>query len=141
MTIGAMLGDVLQSLVRAPVTERYPFERHPAPDRLRGQVVWNPEKCTGCGLCVMDCPALAIELTVVDKAAKKFIFQYHVDRCTFCAQCRVSCRQGCIELSSVAWELAALGRQAYAIRFGDSCDVETRVAGGADGDAPAQPAA
>ena len=131
MSIVAMLGDVLRSLVRAPVTQLYPFERHPAPERLRGQVLWNPEKCTGCGLCVMDCPAQAIELTVVDKAAKRFIFVYHVDRCTFCAQCRVSCRQGCIELSSTDWELAALGRQDYAIRFGDTADVETLMAGGA----------
>lgn len=131
MRIGAMLSDVLESLFRAPVTERYPFVKHPAPKRLRGQVVWDPAKCTGCGLCAMDCPAQAIELTVIDKAAKKFIFHYHVDRCTFCAQCRVSCRQGCIELSSAEWELAALGRQSYALEFGDVGDVETLVAGGA----------
>jgi formate hydrogenlyase subunit 6/NADH:ubiquinone oxidoreductase subunit I len=100
-------------------------------------VVWNREKCTGCGLCEMDCPAMAIEFTVLDKAAKKFIFHYHVDRCTFCAQCRVSCRQGCINLSSVDWELAALGRQSYALDFGDVSDAETHVAGGAIEDAPA----
>ena len=139
MRIGAMLGDVLSSLVRAPVTELYPFERHPAPEHLRGQVVWNSEKCTGCGLCAMDCPALAIELTVVDKAAKKFIFHYHVDRCTFCAQCRVSCRQGCIELSSTIWELAALDRQSYALEYGNAADAETLLAGGAV-DNPATPA-
>jgi formate hydrogenlyase subunit 6/NADH:ubiquinone oxidoreductase subunit I len=137
MTIGAMLGDVLHSLVRSPVTERYPFEKHPAPERLRGHVVWNPEKCTGCGLCAMDCPAQAIELTVVDKAAKRFIFHYYVDRCTFCAQCRLSCRQGCIELSSLVWELAALSRQSYSVRFGDISDAKILVAGGAVDDAAA----
>jgi formate hydrogenlyase subunit 6/NADH:ubiquinone oxidoreductase subunit I len=128
MRIGAMLGDVMRSLVHAPVTERYPFEKKPAPERLRGRVIWTQDKCTGCGLCVMDCPAEAIELTVLDKANKKFIFTYHVDRCTFCAQCRVSCRQGCISLSSEDWELAGFIRGPYALHFGDVGDVPGSVA-------------
>jgi formate hydrogenlyase subunit 6/NADH:ubiquinone oxidoreductase subunit I len=130
MRIGAMLSDVMRSLVRAPVTELYPFQKKPAPERLRGRVIWTQDNCTGCGLCVMDCPAEAIELTVLDKANKKFIFTYHVDRCTFCAQCRISCRQGCIELSSEGWELAGFDRGPYALHYGDVDDVSGIVAGG-----------
>jgi len=131
MRIGAMLSDVLRSLVRPPVTERYPFEKRPAPERLRGRVIWTPDRCTGCALCVMDCPAEAIELTVVDKANKKFIFNYHVDRCTFCAQCRISCRQGCISLSGADWELAALVRGSYVLHYGEVSDVPGLLASSA----------
>jgi formate hydrogenlyase subunit 6/NADH:ubiquinone oxidoreductase subunit I len=141
MRIGAMLSDVMGSLVRPPVTERYPFVKKPAPARLRGRVIWDQETCTGCGLCVMDCPAEAIELTVLDKAKKRFIFTYHVDRCTFCAQCRISCRQGCISLSSADWELAGFARGPYALRFGNVSDVPETLAGGVVDQAPPSPPA
>jgi formate hydrogenlyase subunit 6/NADH:ubiquinone oxidoreductase subunit I len=49
--LGTMLGDVLRSLFRSPATELYPFVRKPSPDRLRGKLVWDPAKCSGCMLC------------------------------------------------------------------------------------------
>jgi NAD(P)H-quinone oxidoreductase subunit I len=85
MKLSAMLGDVLRSLFRRPATERYPFERHPTPPRLRGALHWNPDKCTGCCLCVKDCPANAIEIITIDKANKRFVLRYHADRCTYVA--------------------------------------------------------
>ncbi len=111
MKIGTMVGDVLGSLFRQPVTQQYPFERKEAPRRLRGKLHWDAEKCTGCLLCVKDCPAQAIEVIMVDKANKRFVMRYHVDRCTFCSQCVVSCRQGALGMSSEEWELAALNRE------------------------------
>ena len=78
--IGTMLRDVIRSLFRRAATGRYPFKRSPAPDRLRGRLTWNPEKCTGCCLCSMDCPSNAIELIVVDKDGERFVMRYHVDQ-------------------------------------------------------------
>ena len=95
--LGTMLGDVMRSLFRSPATELYPFVRKPSPDRLRGKLVWEPEKCAGCMLCVKDCPSDAIELIVLDKVKKRFVLRYHADRCTFCAQCVVSCRFDCLQ--------------------------------------------
>src|SRR5450756_567391 len=89
MRIGAMLGDISRSLFKRPVTERYPFERKAAPERLRGQLTFDPTKCTGCKICVRDCPANGIEIMVVDKVAKRFVMRFHTDRCTYCAQCVV----------------------------------------------------
>lgn len=125
MKVGRMLGDVLRSLFRRPVTVKYPFERTAAPERLRGQLRFNPEKCTGCSLCVKDCPASAIELITLDKANKRFALRYHIDRCTYCAQCVQSCRFKCLEMLNDRWELAALSKDPFTVYYGDKPDVET----------------
>ncbi len=125
MMIGAMLGDITRSLFKAPVTERYPFEKKPAPDRLRGKLVFDPTKCTGCKVCLRDCPANAIDLVVVDKAAKRYVMTFHVDRCTYCAQCVVNCNFDCLALSDTEWELAALDRDAFVTQLGRDEDIRT----------------
>ncbi len=129
MKLGAMLNDILTSAFKAPITERYPFERKAAPERLRGKLLWNRDTCTGCGLCAKDCPSGAIEVLVYDRKAKKFVFNYNVDKCLFCAQCVHSCRQGCLELVSDDWELAALDRGGYAEHWGDEEHVNAFLAG------------
>ncbi len=43
----------------------------------------NPDECTGCGICVDECPATAIELN--DKA------KVDEDECTDCGTCVDSC--------------------------------------------------
>ncbi len=125
MKLATMLGDVMHSLVRKPVTERYPFERKEAPQQLRGRVAWDPQKCTGCTLCVKDCPSRALELITIDKAAKRFVMLYHLDRCTYCAQCVESCRFDSLSMSHDQWELAALTKEPFAIYFGRKEDVAT----------------
>ncbi len=125
MRIGAMLGDISRSLFKRPVTELYPFERRPAPERLRGQLVFDAAKCTGCKICVRDCPAFAVDLQVVDKATKRFVMKFRTDRCTYCAQCVVSCNFDSLSMSHEQWELAALSRQPFALSFGRPEDLQT----------------
>ena len=132
---GTMLPDITRSLFRRPVTERYPAVQSETPGRLRGALEWDPSTCSGCGLCVMDCPAYALELTVLDRKAKRFVMTYHVDRCTFCGQCVTSCKQGSMELSSENWELAALDQKSFVTHFGDPKDVEQALAGKPEDDA------
>jgi formate hydrogenlyase subunit 6/NADH:ubiquinone oxidoreductase subunit I len=120
-----MLGDVSRSLFKRPVTERYPFERRPAPPRLRGLLVFDPGKCTGCRICMRDCPANALELVVVDKATKRFAMKFHTDRCTYCAQCVVSCNFDSLGMSHEKWELAGLSRDQFLLTFGREEDLAT----------------
>ena len=123
MKLGTMITDVTQSFFRRPITQKYPFERFETPTRLRGHLHWNPEKCTGCGMCATDCPAGAIEMHVLDKKAKRFVMVYHVDRCTFCAQCVHTCNQDCLMMQKDIWELASLQREPFAVYYGDPNDI------------------
>jgi len=128
MKLGMMINDIFESAFKRPATERYPFERKEAPARFRGQLLWNRENCTGCGLCAKDCPANAIEMIVLDRKAKQFVFHYNVDHCLFCAQCVHSCRQGCLEMQPQIWELAALSRDGYQLYYGADDVVKTYLA-------------
>jgi NAD(P)H-quinone oxidoreductase subunit I len=123
-----MLKDISLAFVQQPVTERYPRTRRPTPEKLRGHLHWNPDNCTGCGLCVTDCPSAALALIVLDKKARRFVLHYQVDRCTFCAQCVQSCRHGCLWLAADEWELAALKKDDFEVYFGEEEDVREALA-------------
>jgi formate hydrogenlyase subunit 6/NADH:ubiquinone oxidoreductase subunit I len=123
-----MLRDVLRSLFKRPATKRYPFEKHPAPERLRGALQFDPAKCSGCGVCVKDCPAQALELITLDKANKHFVLRYHADRCAYCAQCVQSCRFKCLSMSAEQWELASLRQEPFTVYYGNAEDVHTVLA-------------
>ncbi len=125
MKTRTMLLDMLKSLFRKPITELYPAQRPPTPERLRGKLQWNPDKCTGCCLCVKDCPCNAIELITLDKANKQFVMRYDAGRCTYCAQCMQNCRFNCLEMSSEDWELAATEKMPFSIYYGREEDVRT----------------
>jgi len=140
--LAVMLSDVTRSLFLRPVTQKYPFEKLEAPGRLRGALHFiNREACTGCGMCAKDCPALALEVIVLDKAAKRFVIAYHEDRCTFCAQCVNSCNHACLVMSDHEWELAALSPEPFLVHYGEAADVELVLAGGPSAGAEEPPAA
>jgi formate hydrogenlyase subunit 6/NADH:ubiquinone oxidoreductase subunit I len=112
---GTMLSDVIPSLFRRPATENYPAERQRNPARLRSFLTLDPETCTGCGLCALDCPASAIKVTMLDRKEKRFEYTYQVDQCIFCGQCVESCRQGSLCMANDQWELAALDKKHFLV--------------------------
>jgi formate hydrogenlyase subunit 6/NADH:ubiquinone oxidoreductase subunit I len=86
------------------------------------------ERCTGCGVCVLDCPAGALQLFTLDKQNKRFVLEYHLDRCTFCAQCVESCKQQALWMSHSDWELAYPGASPLVIDYGEPEDVQQVLA-------------
>jgi formate hydrogenlyase subunit 6/NADH:ubiquinone oxidoreductase subunit I len=135
-----MMRDVIGAIFSRPATEKYPFERRPSPERLRGALHWDPDKCTGCALCSKDCPANALEVITLDKKSKRFAVRYYVDRCIYCAQCVQNCRFNCLEMASDEWELAALHRGPFTVTYGREEELAELVAGLPPAEAKAVPA-
>lgn len=87
------------------VTQKYPENRDTLKmfDRYKGEVIMphddnNQHRCTGCGICQMNCPNGSIEIvTRKETTAEGKEFRvidkhiYHLDRCTFCALCVKTC--------------------------------------------------
>jgi formate hydrogenlyase subunit 6/NADH:ubiquinone oxidoreductase subunit I len=128
MKIGTMLTDVFNAFLSKPITQEYPSQRTPAPEKLRGRLLWEHNRCSGCGLCVKDCPANALEVITIDRANKRFVMVYHLDKCTYCAQCVVNCRFKCLEMSATDWELAGLKKKDFTKYYGDEGDVDVYLA-------------
>lgn len=128
MKIGVMLSDITRSLFKKPITEPYPFKRKPAPEHLRSSFHWDQDKCTGCLMCVRDCPSEALDLTIIDRKSKRFVMHYQVDRCIFCGQCVHSCNFSSISMTGDKWEHASLNTKAFDIMFGREEDVQSVLA-------------
>ncbi len=104
-----LLPELWRTLFTRPITIRYPFGPLELPPYFRGKVTIEPALCTGCGACVRDCPAFALELEHESDALSKAegskgregfrLIHYH-DRCAYCGQCQDVCHQGAIRLTS-----------------------------------------
>lgn len=122
MKIGTMFKDIVESTFTKSATQLYPVEKVSPPDRYRGELFFDPTACTGCSLCVKDCPSNAIELTILDRAAKRYVMKYQKDRCVYCGQCVINCKFKCISMSHEDWEHAALEKN-FTVYYGRDEDV------------------
>jgi len=81
------------------MTLRFPFESLPPVEGYRGRQVLDLEKCSGCPVCSMVCPNLAIEL--VEFQGKKYP-QIHLGKCCFCGLCVEFCPRGALQMTHEA---------------------------------------
>ena len=93
-----LLPALVAALMKKPDTVSYPFTPLELPQGFRGAIVIDPEKCTGCGLCVRDCPANALEL--FRESRENFRLIHFPGRCAYCGQCQDACRHGAISNSN-----------------------------------------
>jgi formate hydrogenlyase subunit 6/NADH:ubiquinone oxidoreductase subunit I len=111
---GEMILSVLGSLFKKPATIRYPYEKFRMPDHFRGQPIFASEKCTGCRLCIRDCPSQAITITKVGD--KKFEASIDLGKCVYCAQCEETCPRKVIDITT-EFELTQLERGKLKVTF------------------------
>jgi NADH-quinone oxidoreductase subunit I len=97
----------------AIVTQKYPDNRKTLVmfERFKGEVIMphnekNEHKCTGCGICEINCPNGTIEIIsktiVTEDGKKKRAIDKHIYRlgmCTFCALCVKTCPSGALAFS------------------------------------------
>lgn len=95
------------------VTQKYPSNRKDLVmfERFKGEVVMphnekNEHRCTGCGICEINCPNGSIEVIsktiVTEDGKKKRAIDKHIYRlgmCTFCALCVKTCPSNALAFS------------------------------------------
>ena len=95
------------------VTQKYPENRKTLVmlERFKGEVIMphnekNEHKCTGCGICEMNCPNGTIEVITkmidTEDGKKKKVIDKHIYRlgmCTFCALCVKTCPSNALAFS------------------------------------------
>lgn len=105
---------VLKYAFKKPVTIRYPEEKRKLPIRSRGRhylTKWEDglERCVGCELCAIVCPAQAIYVKPaenhpgdVHSHGERYAsdFQINMLRCIYCGYCEQACPTGAIILSN-----------------------------------------
>ncbi len=69
--------------------------RRPKEDMI---LILDNEKCTGCGLCAIDCPTKALTLS---QNGKEYTYQiiFRHKTCNACGICEKSCPENCIRLA------------------------------------------
>ena len=61
------------------------------------RVIIDREKCTGCGLCMVDCPTRALSLSRGGHQ-DTYQFSFRPDLCDACGHCKRSCPENCLQL-------------------------------------------
>ena len=93
-----LLKEVLKSIFSKPATIQYPKEKTVIEPDARGRHYADLQKCIGCSLCMIDCPANAIKMEKIPEEyeqpkrnPKKIYPVIDYMHCIYCYRCVSIC--------------------------------------------------
>ncbi len=94
MTVMAFTWATMKNLFSKPVTKNYPAQPAVYPERSRGHIEIEIEKCISCSLCAKNCPPGCLS---VDR--KKGTWTINRFDCIACGYCTTKCPKNCLHLA------------------------------------------
>jgi hydrogenase-4 component H len=106
------LKEAIKAIFKGPYTIKFPYEPAKVFSNFRGKIIFNPEKCVGCGACAEVCPSKAREI-IDDKERKIRKIIHYQEKCIYCGQCVRYCITGEGIKHTPEFDLSALTKDGY----------------------------
>lgn len=95
MSVFSIAKTITRNLFSRPPTSRYPAEPAKRFELTRGRLLFEPEKCRVCRICMLRCPTQAI---VVERERRTWECDHF--RCITCGNCVDLCPADCLHLDN-----------------------------------------
>ena len=113
---GVAIPEMFRTMMNAPNTRTYPYQKVILPLHFRGKLDIDPEKCTGCQVCALICPASVI--TMIDLGKRKVGDRelpvkrplFDLASCIFCGECVDNCAFKALKMTE-QFELATAHKE------------------------------